>query len=110
MIRRAVALILFLSLTETAYAQQAERYDYLKPTDRLVTAGTQALMICSGLFVSERTLDQIYEQELKLDRMPVLPPRQVMIDEERKAVVVAAKAATRYPPCAPCIEQAWAAL
>ena len=96
MIRRTVSLILFLSLTGTAYAQQ-ERYDYLEPTDRLVTAGTQALMICNGLFVSERTLDQIYEQELKLDRMPVLPPRQVTIDEERKAVVVGGKGSNAIP-------------
>ncbi len=96
MIRR-VSLILLLSMTGTAYAQQAERYDYLEPTDRLVTAGTQALMICNGLFVSERTLDQIYEQELKLDRMPVLPPRQVTIDEERKAVVVGGKGSNAIP-------------
>ena len=82
---------LFLSLTGTLSAQQAERYDYLEPTDRLITAGVQALMICNGLFVSNRTLDQIYEQELRRGRMPVLPPRQVTIDRERRAVVVGGK-------------------
>ena len=45
-------------------------------------------MICNGLFVSNRTLDQIYDQELKLDRMPVLPPSEVQIDLKRRAVAV----------------------
>ena len=97
MILRIVAVILLLSLTGTVSAQQAQRYDYLEPTDRLITAGVQALMICNGLFVSNRTLDQIYEQELKLDRMPVLPPRQVRIDEERKAVVVGGRGSNALP-------------
>ena len=97
MILRLVSVILLLSLTGTLSAQQAERYDYLEPTDRLITAGVQALMICNGLFVSNRTLDQIYEQELKLDRMPVLPPRQVRIDRERKAVVVGGKGSNAIP-------------
>ena len=104
MILRIVSVILLLSLTGlllsltgTLSAQQAERYDYLEPTDRLITAGVQALMICNGLFVSNRTLDQVYEQELKLDRMPVLPPRQVQIDEERKAVVVGGKGSNALP-------------
>jgi len=38
-------------------------------------------MICNGRFVSNRPLDLIYEQELKLDRMPVLPAKEVAIDE-----------------------------
>ena len=38
--------------------------------------------------MSNRTLDQIYEQELRLDRMPVLPPDQVRIDELLRTVAV----------------------
>jgi hypothetical protein len=32
------------------------------PTELLLSLGTQALMICNGVFVSNRTLDQVYEQ------------------------------------------------
>lgn len=63
-------------------------YNYHRPTELLVTLGTQALMICNGRFVSNRPLDLIYEQELKLDRMPVLPPTEVAIDATRRTVAV----------------------
>ncbi len=76
-----------LTLLTTAEAARAE-YDYHRPTELLVTLGTQALMVCNGLFVSNRTLDQIYDQELKLDRMPVLPPEMVQIDDKLRAVAV----------------------
>jgi CubicO group peptidase (beta-lactamase class C family) len=64
------------------------QYNYHRPTELLVTLGTQAFMICNGRFTSNRPLDLIYEQELKLDRMPVVPPNQVEIDEERRTVAV----------------------
>lgn len=82
-----VAASLNLSLT-VGRAQQAEQYDYHAPADMIVTMGRQALMICNGLFVSNRTLEQIYEQELKLYRQAVLPPSMVKIDMERRTVEV----------------------
>src|SRR5260370_37724337 len=45
-------------------------------------------MICNGLFVSNRTLDQIYDQELKLDEMPVLPREMVQLGVKLRAVAV----------------------
>jgi CubicO group peptidase (beta-lactamase class C family) len=48
----------------------------------------QALLTCNGVFVSNRTLDQLYEAELKLDRIPLAPPAQVMVDEKLRAVAV----------------------
>jgi len=76
-----------LSLLTTAQAARAE-YNYHEQTERLLTLGTQALMICEGLFVSNRTLDQIYDQELKLDEMPVLPLEFVKIDDKLRTVAV----------------------
>ncbi len=64
------------------------QYNYHRPTELLVTLGTQAFMICNGRFTSNRPLDLIYEQELKLDRMPVVPPHQVAIDETARTVAV----------------------
>ena len=60
----------------------------MAPADLLLTLGTQALMLCNGLFVSNRTVDQIYDQELKLDRMPVLGREMVQVDPKRRTVVV----------------------
>ncbi len=76
-----------LSLLIGAQAARAE-YNYHEPTGLLLTLGTQALMICNGLFVSNRTLDQIYDQELRLNQMPVLPPEMVQIDDKLRAVAV----------------------
>jgi CubicO group peptidase (beta-lactamase class C family) len=45
-------------------------------------------MICNGIFVSQRTLDQIYEQELRLNELKLQPPSMVTIDRALKAVAV----------------------
>jgi CubicO group peptidase (beta-lactamase class C family) len=82
--RRFAACILGVLAAAPAWAQ----YNYHRPTELLVTLGTQALMICNGRFVSSRPLDLIYEQELKLDRMPVVPPKEVAIDERARTVEV----------------------
>lgn len=84
-----VSLALVLPpLAPPAAAQSGEGYDYHQPTDLLVTRGMQALMLCNGLFVSERPLELVYEQELALYRMPVAPPGEVEIDRERRTVAV----------------------
>ncbi|MFQ5629038.1 MAG: serine hydrolase domain-containing protein [bacterium] len=83
-----VVSFLFFQSCSPANAQQVDDYDYHESTKILIHYGTQALMICNGIFVSHRALEQIYEQELKLNRMPVLPPSMVTIDKERKMVTV----------------------
>ena len=80
-LRVLTTVLLSLHVT-TGYAQQGDRYDYQQSTALTVGLGTQALMICNGLFVSNRTLEQVYEQELRLNRTTVLPPSMVTIDRE----------------------------
>ena len=63
-------------------------FAYHRATEQLVERGMQAFMICNGRFVSERPLDLIYDQELKLNLMPVLPPWEVEIDEGARTVAV----------------------
>jgi hypothetical protein len=77
-----------LGLVTVAGTEGAE-YNYHRPTELLVSLGSQALMVCNGLFVSGRALEQIYEQELKLERMPVVPPGMVQVDEKRRTVAAA---------------------
>ena len=67
-LRTIVVILVALSMLgpRIAEAQQKDQYDYHQSTGMLITMGTQSLMICNGLFVSNRTLEQIYEQELKV--------------------------------------------
>src|SRR5436190_12114115 len=58
------------------------------PPQAFVYAGEQALLTCNGLFVSGRTLEQLYAAELRLDLMPLASPDAVRIDLERKTVAV----------------------
>jgi CubicO group peptidase (beta-lactamase class C family) len=68
--------------------QTSTGYDYHQSNQALINAGMQALLTCNGLFVSNRTLDQIYGAELKLDLMPLTSPSEIKIDRERKSVAV----------------------
>lgn len=61
---------------------------YHEDSQLIVNRGKQAFMLCNGLFVSGRTVEQIYAQELKLGLMPLLPLEDVTVDIERRAVVV----------------------
>ena len=94
MIRRISATGLFGIVILVLFAvsgngqQTSTRYDYHESTEALINAGMQALFICNGLFVSNRTMDQLYDAELKLDLMPLAPPDEIKIDRERKTVVV----------------------
>ena len=72
-------------LSASAYAQRS--YDF-GPTTAIVDRGIQALMLCNGLFVSNRTIEQIYDAELRLNQMPLAPPADLKIDNEQKTVAV----------------------
>lgn len=89
---RRIALLLSITVVSSSLklsAQQtATRYDYHASNYALIAAGMQASFTCYGLFVSNRTLDQLYAAELKMDSMPLVPPEQVRIDRERKTVAV----------------------
>ena len=85
----ALPILLVLALLPASLrAQPTDRYDYHVPAEQLVLRGMQAVMLCNGLFVSGRTLDQIFEQELKLNLMPVPPPWHVAVDEAVRGVAV----------------------
>ena len=75
MTRRVVglsALVIALSLVaSTAPAQQEESYDYFAFNREMVQNGVQAILMCNGLFTSNRTLEQVFDQELAY----LAPPR-----------------------------------
>ena len=60
-----------VALIATAAGQQRAGYDYWGPQREMIQRGEQALFTCNGLFTSNRTLEQIFAQELKYLEQPI---------------------------------------
>jgi CubicO group peptidase (beta-lactamase class C family) len=58
-------LVLPLSLSQ-ALAQQSSEYDYFQANRIMIRNGAQALITCNGVFTSNRSLEQIFDQELAI--------------------------------------------
>ena len=73
-----------------AAAQQEETYDYWQSQRQMVRHGQQAIFLCNGLFTSNRTLEQVFAQELAYLPEPVGTPAggDYEIDRDRKAVTI----------------------
>ena len=76
----------------TASAQQQETYDYWQHQRRMVRYGQQAVFMCNGLFTSNRTIEQVFAQELAFLPEPVGTPEggDYEVDTARKAVTIGA--------------------
>jgi CubicO group peptidase (beta-lactamase class C family) len=74
--------------------QTATRFNYLQLNDAVINGGMQSLFMCNGLFVSNRTMEQLYGAELKMGLMPLAPQDQIQIDRERKTVAVGGSSRT----------------
>jgi CubicO group peptidase (beta-lactamase class C family) len=87
-----VTLSLALLSPWSAGGQQEESYDYWAFDRDIVQRGVQAVLMCNGLFTSNRTLEQVFRQELAYVSQPVGTARggDFVIDEERRAVAVGA--------------------
>lgn len=67
-----------------------ETWDYWAPQREMVRRGQQAILTCNGLFTSNRTLEQVYEQELAFFAEPIGTPAggDYQVDRERRAVAI----------------------
>ncbi|MCY4599433.1 MAG: serine hydrolase, partial [Acidobacteria bacterium] len=76
----------------SAGAQQKETFDYWQQQRRMVRQGQQAILMCNGLFTSNRTIEQVFAQELAFLPEPVgtAAGGGYEVDERRKAVTVGA--------------------
>ncbi len=86
----AVVAALACPLSVLIGAQQEERYDYWQFNRQMVRHGQQALFMCNGLFTSNRTLDQVFKQELAFLPEPVGSPSggDYVVDRDLRAVAV----------------------
>jgi CubicO group peptidase (beta-lactamase class C family) len=93
MIRLLTSLLtLALLLPGSAGAQQEESYDYWTFNRDIIQRGVQAVLMCNGLFTSNRTLEQVFDQELAYVAQPVGTAREgdYVVDRGRRAVAVGA--------------------
>ena len=90
--------LLFVSLIAlplSVFAQQGETYDYWAPQRALVQRGMQAIFMCNGLFTSNRTLEQVFAQELAYLDEPIGTPAggDYKVDNDLRLVEVGAPGA-----------------
>jgi len=73
-------------------AQTPDRFDYWTPQRAMIQRGQQAVLMCNGLFTSHRTLEQVFDQELKLVSGVVgtAAGGDYTVDQARKAVAIGA--------------------
>ena len=94
--RLTLALALLAAFTPSLHAQQEESYDYWRPQREMVRYGQQAILMCNGLFTGERTLEQVFAQELAFLPQPVgnVSGGDYVVDWERRAVAIGAAGGT----------------
>lgn len=87
---KSLLLLLVLLCPITALAQQDETFDYWQYDKALIWRGVQTFMMCNGLFTSDRSIEQIFEQELAYvrGRPGTVEGDDYSIDQEKRAVVV----------------------
>ncbi|MGD2121705.1 MAG: serine hydrolase [Gemmatimonadota bacterium] len=86
-----LALIPFLP--SPGSGQQEESYDYWTFNREMIRRGQQAVLTCNGLFTSNRTLEQVFAQELAFLRDPVgtSDGGDYVVDWDRRAVAIGAE-------------------
>ncbi|CAN5660219.1 hypothetical protein BH24ACI5_BH24ACI5_20200 [soil metagenome] len=70
--------------------QQQDTYDYWRVQRAMIQRGQQAIFTCNGLFTSNRTIEQIFAQELAFLREPIGTPAggDYVVDRPRRAVAI----------------------
>jgi len=66
-----VAVLAVSGLYSAVQAAQESRFDYFATNRETIRRGVQAVLMCNGLFTSERTVVQVFEQELAYLEHPI---------------------------------------
>jgi len=71
-------------------AEHSETFDYFGATRAIIQRGVQAVLTCNGLFTSQRSLEQVFAQELAYLKAPIGSANggDYTIDWDRRAVAV----------------------
>ncbi len=87
---RVVLGVALLLAGQPLAAQQQENYDYFDANRTLIRNGVQSLLMCNGLFTSNRSVKQVFAQELAYLKTPVGTARrgEYEIDRDLRMVSV----------------------
>jgi len=88
--KQTLLLVSILFYLFPLQAQQKESYDYFRANRDMIQSGVQTILTCNGLFTSNRTLEQVYDQELKYLKQPIgtASGGDYKIDWNRKSVAI----------------------
>lgn len=86
----ARSILVSACLCTFGHAAPVDRFDYFDANRELIRRGVQAVLMCNGLFTSERTLARIFEQELAYLENPVgtATGGDYSVDKDRQAVAI----------------------
>ena len=93
MTRLLTALVaLALLAPVSAIAQQEESYDYWRPQRDMIRRGQQAIFMCNGLFTSNRSIENVFAQELAFLPDPIGTPSggDYVVNKSLMAVAIGA--------------------
>ena len=93
MTRLLTALVaLALLAPVSAIAQQEESYDYWRPQRDMIRRGQQAIFMCNGLFTSNRSIENVFAQELAFLPDPIGTPSggDYVVNKSLRAVAIGA--------------------
>ncbi|MDP6580685.1 MAG: serine hydrolase domain-containing protein, partial [Vicinamibacterales bacterium] len=92
----AALIALALLVPVAAVAQQEESYDYWKPQRDMIRRGQQAVFMCNGLFTGNRSIENVFAQELAFLPEPIGTPSggDYVVNDMRQAVAIGTPGAT----------------
>jgi len=90
-----LAATVLCTIAGAALSQQQQGYDYWQHQREMIRRGQQAIFMCNGLFTSNRSLEQVFAQELAFLPDPVGTPEggDYRIDRQNLAVEIGAPGA-----------------
>lgn len=91
--RLAILATLTLLVVGPLAAQQEESYDYWAHNREMIQRGVHAILMCNGLFTSDRSVEQVFDQELKYSRYAEGNAEEgaYEVDWDRKGVAIGAE-------------------
>lgn len=69
--KKSILCVIICFIVLPIFSQQEENHDYFKANREMISSGVQAILTCNGLFTSQRTIEQVYDKELKYLSQPI---------------------------------------
>jgi len=69
--KRVILLAVSCIAATPSYSEQLDNFDYFSANRGMIRNGVQAVLSCNGLFTSQRSLEQVFRQELAYLDKPV---------------------------------------